>query len=84
MTGRSHAALLSDQRLGAGILWAFGELLGLVALSIVLYRWMRHDEREGARLDRRLDAEAATAPAGGAGGASGAGGTPAGVGAAHH
>lgn len=63
VTGRSHAALLSDQRLGAGILWAFGELLGLVALSIVLYRWMRHDEREGARLDRRLDAEAAASAA---------------------
>jgi putative membrane protein len=48
---------LDDQRLGAGILWAAGELVGVVALGIVLYQWMRHEEREGARLDRRLDAE---------------------------
>ena len=31
-----------------------------VALAIVLYQWMRHEEREGARLDRRLDAEQAS------------------------
>ncbi len=43
---------LADQRLGAGILWAFGELFGLVALGIVLYRWMRHDEAVAARFDR--------------------------------
>jgi putative copper resistance protein D len=54
------ASPLADQRLGAGILWGFGELFGLAALGIVLYQWMRHDEREGARLDRRLDAEAAS------------------------
>jgi putative membrane protein len=50
---------LGDQRLGAGILWGFGELFGLAALAIVLYQWMRHEEREALRLDRRLDAEAA-------------------------
>jgi putative membrane protein len=49
---------LSDQRLGAGMLWAFGELFGLVALGIVLYQWMRHEELVAARADRRLDAEA--------------------------
>jgi cytochrome c oxidase assembly factor CtaG len=48
---------LDDQRLGAGILWAAGELLGVVALTIVLYQWMRHEERLAARLDRRLAAE---------------------------
>jgi putative copper resistance protein D len=55
------SSALSDQRLGAGILWGFGELFGLVALAIVLYQWMRHDEREAIRIDRRLDAEAAGA-----------------------
>jgi putative membrane protein len=60
-SGRSHASLLNDQRLGAGILWTFGELFGLAALSIVLYQWMRHEAREGIRLDRRLDAERARA-----------------------
>ena len=49
---------LRDQKLGAGMLWAFGELFGLVALGIVLYQWMRHEERVAARNDRRLDAEA--------------------------
>jgi cytochrome c oxidase assembly factor CtaG len=53
------ASALDDQRLGAGILWGAGELVGVVALAIVLYQWMRHEEREGARLDRRLDAEQA-------------------------
>ncbi len=53
---------LDDQRLGAGILWAAGELVGVVALAIVLYQWMRHEEREGARLDRRLDAERVPVP----------------------
>jgi putative copper resistance protein D len=55
-------ASLDDQRLGAGILWGAGELLGAVALAIVLYQWMRHEEREGARLDRRLDAERVGVP----------------------
>ena len=53
---------LDDQRLGAGILWGAGELFGVVALAIVLYQWMRHEEREGARLDRRLDAERVVVP----------------------
>jgi putative copper resistance protein D len=54
-TGRHWgASMLDDQRLGAGILWAAGELVGVVALGIVLYQWMRHEEREAARLDRQL------------------------------
>jgi cytochrome c oxidase assembly factor CtaG len=52
---------LSDQKVGAGMLWAFGELFGLVALGIVLYQWMRHEELVAARADRRLDAERADA-----------------------
>ena len=47
---------LADQRAGGGILWATGDVLGVVAAAIVLGQWMRHDEREGAREDRRLDA----------------------------
>jgi len=53
---------LDDQRVGAGILWAAGELVGVVALAIVAYRWMRHEERVGARLDRRFDAERVAVP----------------------
>ncbi len=39
------------------MLWAFGELFGLIALGIVLYQWMRHEEVVAARTDRHLDAE---------------------------
>ncbi len=46
---------LGDQKLGAGMLWAFGELFGLVALGIVLYQWMRHEELVAARSDRQLE-----------------------------
>lgn len=58
------SSALNDQKLGAGMLWAFGELFGLIALGIVLYQWMRHEEVVAARLDRRLDAEEAATPVG--------------------
>jgi putative copper resistance protein D len=47
---------LADQRTGAGILWAVGDLLSLAAAAIVMWKWIEHDEREAVRLDRRLDA----------------------------
>ena len=47
---------LGDQRAGGGILWATGDLLGVVAAAVVLGQWMGHDEREAVREDRRLDA----------------------------
>jgi putative copper resistance protein D len=50
------ASSLSDQRTGAGILWAAGELFGLVMAGVVLARWMAHSEREARRQDRILDA----------------------------
>jgi len=54
------ASALSDQRTGAGILWAAGELFGLVLGSVVLVRWMAHAEREARRHDRMLDAGVAS------------------------
>jgi putative copper resistance protein D len=50
------ASPLADQRTGAGILWAAGELFGLVLGGVVLARWMAHSEREARRQDRILDA----------------------------
>jgi cytochrome c oxidase assembly factor CtaG len=50
------ASALADQRTGAGILWAAGELFGLVLGAVVLVRWMAHAEREARRHDRLLDA----------------------------
>lgn len=56
--GRTAAVALADQRLGGGLLWVTGDLLGLLASGVVLAQWMRHDEREASRNDRRLDARA--------------------------
>jgi putative copper resistance protein D len=56
-TGRTWgASALADQRTGAGILWAAGELFGLALGGIVLAQWMAHSEREARRQDRLLDA----------------------------
>lgn len=48
---------VSDQRVGGGLLWASGELVGLLMVAPALYQWMRASEREAAREDRRLDRE---------------------------
>ena len=55
------ASPLADQRTGAAILWAVGDLFGLVAGAVVVAQWIRYDERRQAREDQRLDAEAAGA-----------------------
>jgi cytochrome c oxidase assembly factor CtaG len=53
-------SLLSDQHLGAGIAWAFGEIPAAVVFAILVLRWIKSDEREQARIDRAADrAEAA-------------------------
>ncbi|HVE74745.1 MAG TPA: cytochrome c oxidase assembly protein [Mycobacteriales bacterium] len=44
-----------QQELGGGLLWAAGDLVGLLFLGVVLAQWMRASEREAAREDRRLD-----------------------------
>jgi putative copper resistance protein D len=54
---------VSDQRVGGGLLWASGDLVGLLLLGAVAVQWMRASEREAAREDRRLDRLAARAAA---------------------
>jgi putative membrane protein len=49
----------SDQRVGGGLLWASGDLVGLLLLAAVAVQWMRASEREAVREDRRLDRLAA-------------------------
>ncbi|GAC1440652.1 MAG: hypothetical protein NVSMB55_06050 [Mycobacteriales bacterium] len=44
-----------QQQVGGGALWASGDLVGLLFLSVVLTQWMRASDREAAREDRRLD-----------------------------
>jgi putative copper resistance protein D len=49
------APLLDDQRLGAGLAWAFGELPAAAILLLLVRQWNRSDQREQARLDRAAD-----------------------------
>jgi len=46
---------LADHRAGIAVLWAAGDLLGLVAVLVVAAQWMGHEERQAAREDRRAD-----------------------------
>jgi putative copper resistance protein D len=45
--------LLSDQKVGAGIGWAMGEIPIVVALIATFIQWMRSDAREAKRADKR-------------------------------
>lgn len=51
----SGARALADQRLAGGLLWALGDLFGVVLAGVVLAQWMAHEERVGRRHDRFLD-----------------------------
>lgn len=44
---------------GGGLLWALTELFTVAALVPIFIQWSRADQREGRRVDARLDAEAA-------------------------
>ena len=44
-----------QQQLGGGLLWASGDIIGLMFLAVLLTQWMRASEREAVREDRRLD-----------------------------
>jgi cytochrome c oxidase assembly factor CtaG len=50
---------LDDQRLAAGIMWVGGDLLFITAVAAVVWGWMRAEEADTARADRRADAELA-------------------------
>ncbi|WFE53132.1 cytochrome c oxidase assembly protein [Micromonospora sp. WMMD1155] len=54
------SSLLTDQKLGAGIAWAFGELPAVVVMIVLIRQWIRADQREQARLDRAADRADAT------------------------
>ncbi|MEX2289731.1 MAG: cytochrome c oxidase assembly protein [Mycobacteriales bacterium] len=44
-----------QQQLGGGLLWASGDIIGLLFLAVLVTQWMRASEREAQREDRRLD-----------------------------
>ncbi len=45
--------LLTEQRLGGGIAWAFGEIPALLVLITLMVQWAQADAREASRTDRR-------------------------------
>ena len=45
----------ADQHVAGGILWASGDLVGLVFMGVLFTQWVRSSMREAAREDRRLD-----------------------------
>jgi putative copper resistance protein D len=58
---------LTDQHWGGALMWIVGDLMLLTAVVAVALAWMRHDMMEAARIDARLDAEAAREARRGAG-----------------
>src|SRR4051812_12557839 len=51
-------SLLQDQNIGGGLLWATGDLVGLIVVAALFVQWSRADTREAVRVDRRLDRQA--------------------------
>jgi putative copper resistance protein D len=49
------SSLLDDQKLGAGIAWAFGEVPAAVVMVLLVRQWIRADQREQRRVDRAAD-----------------------------
>ncbi|HET9346193.1 MAG TPA: cytochrome c oxidase assembly protein [Candidatus Limnocylindrales bacterium] len=50
---------LQDQQVAGGIMWLVGDLLFIAAIGAILAGWMRYEERDAARSDRRSAAELA-------------------------
>lgn len=49
--------LMADQYAGGGLLWASGDVVGLLFFSTMFFQWQRADARQALRDDRRLDRE---------------------------
>jgi cytochrome c oxidase assembly factor CtaG len=46
---------IDDQHLAGGILWASGDLIGVLFFAVLFTQWVRSSMKEAAREDRRLD-----------------------------
>jgi putative membrane protein len=53
LIGRAEAVF--QQQVGGGLIWASGDIVGLLFIFVAAAQWMRASEREAAREDRRLD-----------------------------
>lgn len=58
LVGRAEAVF--QQQVGGGLIWASGDLVGLLFLFVAAIQWMQASDREAAREDRRLDRLEAT------------------------
>jgi putative copper resistance protein D len=45
----------ADQNLAGGLLWASGDLIGLLLFVVLFVQWLRASLQEARREDRRLD-----------------------------
>ncbi len=50
---------VADQSLGGVLMWVVGDVVFLAAMAGVVVAWVRHEDRRTARVDARLDADAA-------------------------
>ena len=47
--------VLQDQQMAGGLLWATGDVIGLVMFLTLMIQWSRASDREAIRVDRDLD-----------------------------
>ncbi len=47
--------VVADQELAGALLWASGDLVGLLFFGVLFVQWVRSSQREAVREDRRLD-----------------------------
>jgi putative copper resistance protein D len=53
LIGRADAVF--QQQVGGGLIWASGDLVGLLFIGVAVVQWMQASDREAQREDRRLD-----------------------------
>jgi putative copper resistance protein D len=51
---------LADQQAAGALMWVGGDLLFIAAIAAIIAGWMRHEDAEAVRVDRRQDAERAS------------------------
>jgi len=52
-------SVAADQELGGGLLWAAGDIVGLLMFTVLVIQWARASDREAVRIDRELDRQEA-------------------------
>ena len=53
--------ILEDQQIAGGLLWATGDVVGLILFLTLMIQWSKASDREAARVDRELDRQEAKA-----------------------